>query len=162
MNYRPQIDNPYIINIQDGSYAKYIAASKENNTERYNEIVDEFNQSFNESVLTSVFSGKSGFTSIVSEYGKTNPNTNFTGFRVEFVYEQEKTIMLNDKPYNPPTNTSKTISYTKILFDVTEEEGMARHYIYYVSFDEVSQKNVYYQQSVMCDFSDLHALLLTY
>lgn len=162
MDYKPEIDNPYIINIQDGTYAKYIAASKENNTERYNEILDEFNKSFDESVLTAVFSGKTGFESIVSEYGKNNPNTNFTGFRVEFVYETEKTIMLNEKPYNPPTDTSKTISYTKILFDVNEEAGMSRHYIYYVSYDQATQKNIYYQQSVMCDFADLYALLLTY
>lgn len=164
MSYRPQIEDPLIINIQDGSYGKYITGSKENNQEVYDEILEKFNKSFNESVLSSVFSGRSGFESIVSEYGKTNPNTNFTGFRVTLEYNvnDPKTIMLDGKPYNPPTNTSKIIKYTKIIFDVNETAGMTRHYIYYVSYDEATSKNIYYQQSVMCDFSDLYALLLTY
>lgn len=170
VNYKPEIENPFVINIQEQNYAKYISAvqNAENENDevlekRYNEIMEKFDKAFEETVLTSVFSGRASTASRIIESSKSKPENSFTGFKVKFTYLEEKTIMLNNKPYNPPTNSAQTIQYKEIVFDVTKTEGMAKHYIYYVTIDEEdTTKYVYFEQSVMCDFGDLYELLAGY
>ena len=160
VNYKPQIQTPYVINVQDNNYAKYTVGSSQTGG-RYNEMLDAFNNSFSENVLTSIFSGRAGFDSRIIESTSKDPMASFTGFKVRFTCEESE-IMLNGKPYNPPTNTSKTLKYTDIIFNVTENDSMQKHYIYYAVIDDVTSKTVYYQQTVMCDFSGLYDLLISY
>ena len=170
-SYKPQIANPTIINIQDNDYAKYPSVgSREQNPERYDAVMDAFNKSFEESFLTSVFSGRNGTTTRIIQHGTTDPRKNFSGFKVQFIFGEEQTIMLNGEEYYPATDTSKTIKYKEIIFEVNmtnaetgeAAEGFIRNSIYYVSQNEVTGKDEYYEHKLLCDFSGLYELLLTY
>ena len=70
--------------------------------------MDAFNKSFEESFLTSVFSGRNGTTTRIIQHGTTDPRKNFSGFKVQFIFGEEQTIMLNGEEYYPATDTSKT------------------------------------------------------
>lgn len=162
-SYRPEIENPYAFTAQiSGNADSYIACDKDHNTERYNEVLEAFNSSFEESVLSSLFSGRLFGKSRI-ESSQSLPS--FSGYTLKLSFATKQTIVLNGKEYNPPTNSSQTIEYEEIYVDVANDNGFGVNYVYYV-YKYVDSSNInrttYYKQTVQCNFDGLYDLLESY
>ena len=166
VSYRPEIGTPNAISITESSGgSSSILCSDDNAVERYNEINEEFENAFSESVLTGIFSGRIGTNSRIETYYKTNPTSEFSGYIVRFMFKTKQTVMLNGKEYNPPTNSSETIEFDEIVFELAQDKGFSTHYIYYVyQYQDTTnvERTMYYRQSIMCNFDDLYNLVSSY
>ncbi len=162
-SYRPEIQDPYAFTAYiSGNADSYIACDKDHNTDRYNEVLKEFNGAFEESVLSSLFSGRL-FSASRIESSQSLPS--FSGYTLKLSFATKQTIMLNGKEYNPPTNSSQTIEYDEMYIDVAGDNGFGVNYVYYV-YNYVDSSDInrttYYKQTVKCNFNDLYDLLESY
>ena len=162
-SYRPEIQDPYAFTAYiSGNADSYIACDKDNNKDRYNEVLTTFNDSFTESVLSSLFSGRM-FSKSRIESSQSLPS--FSGYTLKLSFATKQTIMLNGKEYNPPTNSSQTIEYDEIYVDVAGDNGFGVNYVYYV-YNYVDSSNInrttYYKQTVKANFNELYDLLESY
>lgn len=155
---KPDIVEPHSYFISIDNQADYDLCDKENETEKYNKINQAFNNSFKESLLTSLFSGRL-FSS--SRIDPEKPKT-YSGYKLKLFFEQPQKIKLNGKIYNPPTNTATSITYQEIYIDIPQDKGYTTHYLYY--FYEYTDSNdvvksSYYRQSFLANFDALYDLL---
>ena len=112
---KPQIDSPdaYYITL-DNQEAYYDIADKVNSKDQYDKINKAFENSFKETYITSLFSGRLSFESRIDNQ---KPST-FSGYKLKLIYATDQVIMFKGKEYNPPTNTQETVSYNEILIDI--------------------------------------------
>ena len=158
VNKKPDIQEPHAYAISIENQANYNLCDKDTDKEKYDEINKVFLSSFEENLLTSLFSGRLFYNSRIDSL---KPST-FSGYKLKLIYAQDQTIKLNGKAYNPPTNSSETITYREILIDVQENQGYTTHYIYYpYEYTDTNSivKTGYYRQTIMANFDELYKAL---
>ena len=159
VSYRPEIQSPDAYYISIENQAEYDLADKTNELERYKKIDKAFFDSFGETFLTSLFSGRLSKTSRIEYYSQTPM---FDGYKVKLIYATSQKIRQGGKDFNPPTNTSETADFTEILVDVKQGQGYTTHYIYYpYTYTDSNnvQKTGYFRQTVVANFDNLYTLL---
>ena len=158
-NYAPNVNEPIIINIQSGTKCIGVG-SKENSKDVYDEYLKAYKDAFRESIMSGFFSGRTGFESIIISYDGTSTNSNpmntLSGYIAVFTFGEEQTLKKqNGEDYHLVTDTSKTVKYTRIFFEIPENDSMKSHKIYFENTDG----NKYYVQTVMCNFSSLYKII---
>ena len=159
VSYKPEIDGPDAYYISIENQATYDLADKVNEPERYNKIDKAFTESFRETFLTSLFSGRLSTKSRIESYVQT---PSFSGYKLKLIYATQKTIKQHGKNFNPPTNTAETVEYNEILIDVKSGLGYTTQYVYYpYTYTDSNnvQKTGYFRQSVIANFDALYELL---
>ena len=162
VNKKPEIQDPYSYAFRVGSLAEYHLADKENNKEKYDEINKVFNDSFSESFIVSLFSGRIGYNNRIES--SSSPST--SGYTLYLDYATPQTIMRNGEIYTQSSYSTDPIYFDRIIVQVTEGEGMTTHYFYYVC-DPVFNDNWgtdsssfrYYRQSFVANFDALYDYL---
>lgn len=161
VSYKPQIQSPfkYFVMSSDNS-ATYLQCSINDNTERYNELTKELNKAFNESVVSSIFSGRSGNKSRIELVGTTAPS--FTSYKLKLDFLTESAIKLNGKNYTHPSNSAQELKYTEVYFDVVDAKGMQQNVMYYaVPVVKISGEEIieYYKQTFYSNFDNLYKMI---
>lgn len=161
-NYAPNVNEPMIINFQYGAESnKGITGSKENSKDDYDKYLNAYKNAFRESVMSGFFSGRTGFESYITSYDGTSTNKDpmktLSGYIAKFTFGEDQTLKLNGKDYHPNTDTTKTVVYKEMFFEISENDSMKSHKIYFKSDDGTTVK--YYVQTVMCNFSNLYKII---
>ena len=159
VSYKPEIESPDAYYISVENQADYDLADKTNEKEKYEKIDKAFFDSFSETFLTALFSGRLSKSSRIEYYSQTPM---FDGYKVKLIYAKSQKIRLGGKDFNPPTDTSETVEFAEILVDVKAGEGYTTHYIYYpYTYTDSSnvQKTGYFRQTVVANFDSLYTLL---
>ena len=164
VNKKPEIQDPYSYELRiDGSLAEYpLLADKDNNKEKYDEINKVFNDSFSESFIVSLFSGRIGYNNRIGS--SSRPST--SGYTLYLDYATPQTIMRNGEIYTQSSYSTDPIYFDRIIVQVTEGEGMTTHYFYYSCDPDLndnwgtdSSSFRYYRQSFVANFDALYDYL---
>ena len=164
VNKKPEIQDPYSYELRiDGSLAEYpLLADKDNNKEKYDEINKVFNDSFSESFIVSLFSGRIGYNNRIES--SSRPST--SGYTLYLDYATPQTIMRNGEIYTQSSYSTDPIYFDRIIVQVTEGEGMTTHYFYYSCDPDLndnwgtdSSSFRYYRQSFVANFDALYDYL---
>ena len=167
-DYRPNFEQPYAISFKDGSFNAVQLADKEKTPEKYNKILSEINNTFKESFISSLFSGRLFFNSEVIQSSESNPYDKMSGIRVTFTYNSENQPKIKNpdgSDFKPKTNTNQTVTYTEIIFEVAQNKGLTLNSIYYVNkyYDNSNiERTRYYKQSFYANFDELYEILHEY
>ncbi len=164
VNKKPEIQDPYSYELRiDGALAEYpLLADKENNKEKYDEINQVFNDSFSESFIVSLFSGRIGYNNRIES--SSSPST--SGYTLYLDYATPQTIMRNGEIYTQSSYSTDPIYFDRIIVQVNESEGMTTHYFYYSCDPELndnwgtdSSSFKYFRQSFVANFDALYDYL---
>ncbi len=164
VNKKPDTIDPltYVLLI-DGDVAEYpFSPNKDIEPEKYDKVNKIYNDSFSESFLVSLFSGRIGYTNRVEYYSTSKPSTSGYVLDLFFNQEQPPAIKNNGKLYQP---AGSAIYYDEILVFVTQDQGMSINYFYYVCRPELNNwtssttRTRYYRQSFVANFDDLYDFL---
>ena len=163
VNKKPEIEDPYGYGFRVGDTAEYpLLADIENNKEKYDEINKVFNDSFSESFIVSLFSGRIGYNNRIES--SSSPST--SGYTLYLDYATPQTIMRNGEIYTQSSYSTDPIYFDRIIVQVTEGEGMTTHYFYYSCDPDLndnwgtdSSSFRYYRQSFVANFDALYDYL---
>lgn len=113
------------------------------NKEIYNQIMNLYNESFKQKLMSSLFNGTIGEKAVVKNWGYNKSTTSITssGTWLVFGYNDAQTIKVNGKDYTD--NTSNTKNYKKLFIQVKDSENMTTFDIY-VQKEDSSNSYYYY------------------
>lgn len=163
INKKPEIKDPYSYEfLVDGNTAEYpFMASLDNNKDKYDEINKIFNDSFSESLIVSLFSGRIGYNNRIEPY-TSKPAT--TGYILYLDFGDAQKIMRNGKEYTQTSYSRDPIYYERIIVLVSQGQGMTTHYFYYECDPSLNEgwtgtSKKYYRQSFVANFDALYDYL---
>ena len=159
VSYSPNLNEPNVISASYTNSTKPGAGTctKDQTPEKFNDIMKEYYNSYYETVISAVFSGRAGIKSTVKQWENSNaPDKEFDSYKLIFKFNEEQTIKVNGKVYYPSTNSQMELKYNQCFMEIDETEGLCEHRIYYVV------GSTYYYQTVIADFSGLFNLLEKY
>ncbi len=163
-NYAPFSTQPFQINVvaSPSSTKIYPSGSREEISTAFDKYTKAYNNAFKESLMSGIFSGRTGFNSRIEVCSGNNkdPIKSLSGYVVTFTFGQEQTLKLNGKVYHPKTDSSKELKYQDVTFAVPESDSMQSHTIYFKCIDAAATSGyTYYSQTVMCNFSELYKVI---
>ena len=124
INFKPQMALPTLndgaIEISVAGQAKYESISTK---EDYNAFTSKFNNGFKLTILYSLFSGKIGQELKIN---KVTSDPTFSGYKVQFVYNQSQTLKKDGKPVMTADNSNTPITYDRVVFDVQDGRAYAQ------------------------------------
>ncbi len=120
---------------KDDSYAE--------NKEIYNEIMNLYNESFKQKLMSSLFNGTIGEKAVIKNWGYNKSTTSVTnsGTWLVFGYNDTQTLKVNGKDYTDNTSNSK--NYKKLYIQVKNSDNMTTFDIY-VQKDGTTNSYYYY------------------
>lgn len=137
--YKPSIDGARDMKIWvDGSIFgvgmytnpdKYGDTGSDNEGQKvYKNVAEKYNATTKESVLTCIFSGAYGFGEKVEDKTTTLSNIKASGIVLEYTFEGEQTITMNDKIQKD--KDGNTIKFNKIFVEVKNTTDLTETYAY--------------------------------
>lgn len=159
VSYSPNLNEPNVISASYINSTKPGAGTctKDQTPEKFEDIMEKYNASYSETVISSVFSGRVGAKSTVKQWESSiEPSKEFVSYKLVFKFNEEQTIKVNDKVYHPSTNSQIELKYYECFMEIDETEGLCEHKIFYIV------GSTYYYQTVIADFSGLFKLLEQY
>ncbi|MDD4816224.1 MAG: hypothetical protein PHQ62_03740 [Clostridia bacterium] len=126
VNYKPQINEPNSIVVNDGS-----TFTKTGNATYFNEIIAQYEKSFTRSYLSAFFAGQvSGNTSVYELSNTDFNNLSFSEYKIEFYYSSAQTLQENGQ------NLLRT--YDKIIFSVNDNAIYKEIKLYFKQMNETN------------------------
>ena len=122
--------------------------------EKFNDIVELFDESFTQSVLAGLFSGNSAKNiKIKLESLPTFDN----GYQITFEYKADMVLKLDGQEYKSDTNSDKQVLFQTIILNVTEQEGYNQICLYAKQVE--GNKAYYYQITTVANTENLYDYL---
>lgn len=150
INFKPEMSMPSLSNgaieISVSGQAKYESIS---DTKDYKTFASKFNGSFEVSVLYSLFSGK---INNETKIDKVTNSPSFSGYKVQFVYNESQTLKKDGKPVMTANNTNTPITYNRVVFDVQGSKGLTNKNIYFYT----NGQTTYYKLTTIANFNGLY------
>lgn len=152
LDFKPSVQVPQTeiigkvqISATDGT-SKVDSNNENINIEKFSK---EFNNAFKLTILYSVFSGKMGNEAKVDDVDSL---PSLTGYKVEFIYNDEYTLKVNSKEVPVADNSSTMVKYNRVIFTVTEGAGLGNADLYFV----INGQSKYYKVSTIANFDKLY------
>ncbi len=147
VNKKPDIIDPLIYELRVNGVAEPPISANKDDKQLYDEINKVFNDSFSESFLVSLFSGRIGYTNSIRSISK--PST--TGYTLYLLYntEQPQSFVYNNTTYY----------YDEIRLTVSQDQGMTTHEFYYVcspDYNDALSTTRYFLQTFVANFDSLY------
>lgn len=117
--------------------------------ESYKDFLNKFDNAFKQSVLNSLFAGNLGEKPVMKKLDKL---PTFYGFKVKFILNEEAELYNNNKIVNVADNSTESVKYNRVVFNVLENKGLTQtSIIYYLNTEEE-----YYQFTTLANFDSLY------
>lgn len=115
------IDNPTSIYFNGQSTVQY-----DKNDDEYHEFLQQYNDSFQSSYLTAMFSGRLGGYEIVEDHIKVLPEEVTAGNYVTFLYKNENITLTksNGRVYYSKHNSNYSIDFYEVTFALSNENKL--------------------------------------
>lgn len=155
-SYKPEIDSVprsvKVVEISTGDEFETGVAFA--SSAKYEKIIELFDKSYEQSILSGMFSGKSKDVEIelVSSLPKFNK-----GYTITFEYKYDMVLKFNGETYYDDSNSQKEVKYQTIIFNVESSNGFNDFNIY--AKEVVKNKSYYYQISSAADTRQLYSYL---
>ena len=134
VNYKPQISEPISVIVTQNGGDNPPTFTKTENLETFNEILNQYEQSFTRSYLSAFFAGQVSGNAVVTQISAASfDDLTFTAFKVEFSYSADQTLTSNGQ------DLAK--KYNKIIFEVSDNAIYKELKIY---FNQVLDSSNYY------------------
>ncbi len=161
-NYRPELNDPYIITITDTTGEDSVQFFEETNPETYNEVLDRFFACFDQSVLNALFTGAIGGDKVTNHYvqdSTANGTINtyqplvegIEGYYLEFDYSTVQTLMYNGREVVDSTNSNRNITYKHVACYIEDSNYYKSMYIFFRGEKGDTTKIFYMTTSARCD-----------
>ena len=144
---KPQMETGYSIQVTDTEATNIGEKISDEYVEKFNK---KMNDSFKISVLYALFSGKIN-NRVTMSTSTTLPT--FSGYKVQLIYTEEKTLYDNGKAVNKSNGSSDTVKYDTIVFSVLSQKNLSKVDVYYYLH---TQSGNYYKFSTVANFDDLY------
>lgn len=135
-NFNINLENPYSINIISNgtpSESYFSDSNVSENKEIYNKLLSEYNNSFKQKVMSSLFQGILASNAKI-ERVNSSMSTIDSGTYLHFVYNDAQTLKLNGKVYtyhySNSTSTDTNIQYKDVYVQVLDADSMSQINVY--------------------------------
>lgn len=156
-SYKPEIElapkTVYVTEISTNS--EYNTGEAFSTKDKFEKIVGLFDESFEQSILSSMFSGNLS-NNVKIDLVSQLP-TFADGYKLVFEYKADMVLKLNGKPYVYNTNSTKEILFQTIILNVTEIDGYQSLSMY--AKEIVDSKTYYYEIETLANTKALYDYL---
>ena len=155
INFKPEINMPNLAN-GDKIQISLTGTSKVESSDEnivYDKFMNKFNNSFELTVLYSVFSGK-----INSELDiqKTSIKPSYNGYKVQFIYSETQTLKKDGKDVtSDAVNSNTPVTFNRVLFDVAEGKGLGEVVLYFYTEGD----SLFYKVTTIANFDGLYSYI---
>ncbi len=132
------------------------------NSDEYKQIVNLYNESFDESVLISLFSGAYGFEGgVVQGHVDLSARMDTSGKQyIMFFSIDEKVLTVDSKLYK--NNADSIVKYNRMVLEINNTSALSEASLYIIDESESTQDELvsYYKVSMLAHFKDLHNYII--
>lgn len=158
-NFNINLENPYSISIRSNgteSESYFSDSSVSENKEVYNKLLNEYNNSYKQKIMSSLFQGILASNARI-ERVNSSMSTIDSGTYLHFVYNDVQTLKLNGKVYTyhyaNSTATDTNIQYKDVYVQVLDSNSMSQINVY---VSKVGTSNLTYKYVVYANQGSLY------
>jgi len=153
-SYKPEFDlTPQTVRIvRQSDNAEFESSESHSSKEKFENVVNLFDDSFKQSVLGSIFGGNSSKRIDIELVSKL-PSFD-EGYTFTFDYKADMVLKKDGKDFVYGTNTDKQIKFRQVIFNITDTNGFNQIYLY--AKEVVGSNTYYYEISTIANVSALY------
>lgn len=156
-NYLMKIENPdkiTIENITEKQSAFYNVSQENFNKEDYDKLVSEFRNAFQQSIITSLFTGNLGAKQTITAVSSvTKPSS---GLEVKLEYFENQNVYVNGQLYKDPNFTSRQVQTKCLRFFFENDSDFTNVSVYII--DSTQAEEEYYKVQTLASSKNLFEL----
>ena len=159
-SYKPELDlQPKTVTIVELSTKdEFESGVAFSNNEKFEELLNKYDESFKQNVLSGIFSGNLSKDIQVKLMPGGNKLPTFSnGYTITFEYKNEMVLKVNGETYYHESHSDKEVLFSTVIFNVTDIKGYSTFNMY--AKEVVGNKTYYYEISTIANTQNLYSYL---